>query len=152
MDEATREQARELREQMREQVADILAPEQLAQLEQLRGERRAERQEQRQAEFPERLERHVGFLTRMLKLDEAQQQQIGDILVENHEQIQTLHQNAREQDLSFEDLREQLEQIREQTSAAISKLLTAEQATIFDAIQSLLPPHRGLGRGFRGGR
>ncbi|MFC1475392.1 hypothetical protein ACFLQW_00135 [Candidatus Zixiibacteriota bacterium] len=152
MDETTREQIRQLREQMKGRMESILTPEQLAQLEELRDERRAERQDKREVNFAQRLDRRVEFLSKVLDLDETQQQQISDILTENHEQVQTLHQNAREQDLPVADLREEIEKIREEADTAIRELLTAEQAAMFDALRSLMPRHRGPGRGFHRGR
>ncbi len=152
MDEATRDQIREMREQMKAQMESILTPEQLAQLEELRDERRVGMKEKREANFTQKIERRVEFLSRILDLDETQKQQITEILAQAHEQMQTLHENAREQEMSFADVRAEAEQIKEQTETAIQELLTAEQATMFAALRSLLPQHRGPGRSFRLGR
>lgn len=152
VDEATREKTREIRQQMKSKLENILTPEQLSQLEGLRDERRAEMTEQREDNFTQMLERRVEILSQVLKLNETQRQQIVEILTRSHEQLHALRQNARVEDKSFADIRAEAERIRQESTAAIKEQLTAEQAAVFEALQTLLPRRGGPQREHRLGR
>ncbi len=161
-DEATREQMRALHESMRETMESILTPEQLEQLEAIRDERHEERSAERQANFAERQERHLDFLTNVLGLTDSQRDQIESIMMDAHEQMVELHEQMRDRDADREALRDQAQEIRENAAASILAVLDEDQAKIFEALKDLMPGRGGPGgrgpghgpggRGFRFGR
>lgn len=148
LDEATRAKLDELHQQMRQLVESILTPEQMAQLEELRAARQAEMAERRDAAFTRGTEHIADFLVQVLDLDTTQKQQIIDVMTQAQAKIKTLHESAREADTPREDLRDQMEQIRDESAAAIKALLSEEQAAVFEALSNLLPhgPGPRLGR------
>jgi len=149
IDEATRDQIKELREQMKETMNSILTAEQLAQLEELRETRQAERAAERETRFAEKSEARIDFLGQLLELDATQKQQILDIKTETHDQVKTLRENAREQDTPREEVREQVKQLMVGAKETIKALLDADQAAMFEALSNL-KSHRG-GPGGPGG-
>ncbi len=146
-DEATREQMRALHESMRETMESILTPEQLEQLEAIRNERHEERVENRQERFAERQERHLDFLTAVLDLTDAQRDQIESIMMDAHDQMVELHEQMRDRDADRETLRDQAQEIRENSAEAILAVLDEDQAEIFEALKDLMPGRGGPGRG-----
>ena len=148
-----REQLAGMREAMQEEIEAVLDAGQLARLEELRDERHKVRRE-RHAEWAElRLARHIDFLARVLDLDDAQQVQFSDILTASQAQRQELRSTARENGTPHEDVRAEAERIREETQSALRELLTADQATLYDAIRTLAPdgPRGGRFHGRRAG-
>jgi Spy/CpxP family protein refolding chaperone len=139
LDETTRAKLDELRQQMKQTLENILTAEQLAQLAELREARQAEMAERRDAVFTRGAERITDFLAQVLELDDTQKQQIIDVMAAAQTKIEALHESAREADTPREDLREQMEQIRDESKTAIRALLSAEQAAVFDALSNLLP-------------
>ncbi len=147
--EECRGQAAALHEQFRARLAEILTPEQLAELEELRNARRADRMEEMQAGADERLDRAVGFLVKTLDLDDSQAAAVREIMDATHEQIQTLHESVRNDETERDAVREQGDRIRDETAASIRALLSEDQAAVFDALAGFLPGH-GPGHGFGG--
>ena len=68
------------------------------------------------------------------------------ILAGAEEQARAVHEKVRNDEISREDAKAELDSIREETTAAIRELLTPEQAEVFDALKELVPAH---GRPFR---
>ncbi|MBD3298723.1 MAG: hypothetical protein GF341_08720 [candidate division Zixibacteria bacterium] len=132
-----------LREQMHDDVEAILTPEQLEQLDANRIERREDRRERRQEGMIERQEARVELLTAVLDLSEAQASQLETILATTHDRMQELHESIGDDRPDRDVMREQIEQIREETHDAIVALLNDEQKAVFEAMTDLLPsgPH-----------
>lgn len=147
LDETTRAKLDELRQQMKETLENILTPEQLAQLEELRATRQTEMAERREAMFTRGTEHITDFLAQVLDLDETQKQQIIDVMTAAQTKMKALHESVREADAPREDLREQMDQIRDESKTAIRALLSAEQAAVFDALSNLLPHGSGARMG-----
>jgi Spy/CpxP family protein refolding chaperone len=145
--EEFRAKAKELRDAMQEKIHSILTEEQLAQLEQLREDRQAERQAQHEQMVEIRLDRHVEFLTKVLDLTDAQSLQVKEILTTAHDQTKTLMESAREDETARENIRDALKNIRDEAASAIKGILTADQVTVFDALKQLMPGDRGPGPG-----
>lgn len=146
--EAIRERAQELRDELRTELENILEPEQLAQMDELREQHRAEMREQHQARGDQRMDRRLEFLTRILSLDESQEQQVQDLMETAAEQHRALRQSTRDGEIEHEDAMAQMEQMHEELAGAIRNLLTPEQQTVFDALQNLHPvAGRGIGWG-----
>jgi Spy/CpxP family protein refolding chaperone len=143
LDEATRAKLDELRQQMKQTLENILTAEQLAQLAELRETRQAETAERRDAMFTRGAERITDFLAQVLDLDDTQKQQIIEVMTGAQAKIKALHESAREADTPREDLRDQMDQIRDESKTAIRALLSEEQAAAFDALSNLLPHSPG---------
>jgi len=139
--------AKELRDQMQTRIHGILTPEQLNQMQQLRDDRQAERAEQREEMVEIRLDRHVEFLTGMLKLTAAQSGQVRDILTRSHEQTKALMASVREDKTARDELRDAMKTIQDEAAAGIRDILTPEQTTVFDALKDLMPREGNPGRG-----
>ncbi|GAB4320349.1 MAG: hypothetical protein Kow0074_10610 [Candidatus Zixiibacteriota bacterium] len=137
------DEAEALREQMRQETESILTPEQLQQLEASRIERRTERRQQMQEGAEDRQERHVELLTSVLDLSSAQVEQLEAILASTHDKMQELHEGLNGTRPDRGAMREQVDQIRQETNDAIAAMLSDQQKAIFEAMTDLLPsgPH-----------
>lgn len=134
-------------QQMREELAKILTDAQLQKLDDLQAVRRSEHQDQMHEVAKERQTDRADFLAKVLKLDGSQKAQVETILTNAQEQQQKLHEDIANSTVDRQEIRGQMPQLREQTESEIRGLLTDEQASLFDALQALLP--HGARRGPR---
>ena len=141
--DALRDGIREIRIQIETRLQDILEADQLTQLEELIAEHQAEMAERRLEKIDEGSERKADFLTRVLDLTDAQQEQLGAALAEATARMETLLQAIGAGDVEIEDAITTRIEIREETDTAIRAFLTDEQIAVFDALQELRRGHRG---------
>ncbi|MFC1572719.1 Spy/CpxP family protein refolding chaperone [Candidatus Eisenbacteria bacterium] len=138
-----RDRMKEIREQFQAKLESILTAEQLAQLEELRNERRVERWEERLASFDERDGRHVEFLTTVLDLTDTQVEQLTAITENAHARARAILEGLIAGSITMEDAHTQRAAIHEETEAAIRAILTPEQIEIFDALRNLRSHRHG---------
>jgi chromosome segregation ATPase len=139
--EGLREKVEEIREQFAAKLKAILDAEQLERLEELRAERRSDIAEKREINQQQRIERRVDFLTKVLDMNDSQKQEVSGFLTDAAEQARALYQKERNEEISREDLRDELHSIQEGSMAAIRGVLTPGQAEVFDALKELVPGH-----------
>ncbi len=151
-EDATREEIRaqmaSLREEYRDRLAEILTPEQQAQLEEMRNERHREAIERRLAGLEEQFAHRLEFLTILLELNAEQIAQAETILADARSQITAVLQEQLDGTLDWSDAHEAVREIREASMIALRGLLTEEQAEILDALHGLreaTPQRRGHG-------
>lgn len=123
-----------LHEAVEDAVQDVQQQEREA-----RRERRAERMAEMRAESLAEFAQKVGLAA------EAQRE-IGELWQSEQDQIMPLFDKAREGEISFREVRDQIEGVREQTDAAAYALLDEDQRAAYDEHR----PGPG-GRGGRGG-
>ncbi len=105
---------------------------------------REARREQRKVRRAQMEARVIALLTTALHLEAAQVEAVTRILAEAHDRAAAVRGAARGGQGTPDDARAQLEQIREESRAAIAALLTEEQQAVFAALLPWLPrPPRG---------
>jgi Spy/CpxP family protein refolding chaperone len=126
-----------------------LAPDAGAQSEQQgrpdRGGQRGERMDPQQ-----RLERRLQMLTERLQLSSQQATQIRQILTQEQTQLQALRQKA-EGGASRENLRPEMQAIRQRTDQQIEGALTEQQRTTYRELRESMRGRRGGGQAPRDG-
>lgn len=125
------------------ELASILSESQLELLTNTLAEHRAEVATRRLERLDEGADRRLTFLTTILSLDAGQTAQIEGILAASIEQRRALLESLRDGAIEIEEALYQGYLIAESTADAIRAVLTPEQQTIFDALKTLLPGHRG---------
>lgn len=135
----------ELRDQLDLQVQDILTAEQYDDLQALRIARFLERWDRRQEMADEHGSRRLEFLSRILELSAEQSEQVAAIREEGAEQAAALVESLRNGEITLDDTRAGLRQIREESIATIRDLLTPAQQELLDVLGELraLMRHRG---------
>ena len=153
--EAFRDEMNALRQAFQAQVADILTPEQLAQLEGDRKERFVSHLESRIEQLEERAEDRLTFLTKMLDLSSDQQAQITALHAEHITAIRGIIDGLNSGALTLEEVHDQMRD-RDRVRDQIEGILTEEQLEIFELLgpgsgHGMRGPGHGPGHGFRSG-
>lgn len=126
-----------------------------------RADRREAWVEQRQERGMERQEQRIAFLAELLDLSGEQRAEVESVMAGQHDRIQALSEEFREGLDGGRPTREQgnahreaMEEIRQESRAAILETLDEEQAELFKAVEKLRPeqPGRRGGRGQGRGR
>ncbi|MBN1825056.1 MAG: Spy/CpxP family protein refolding chaperone [Candidatus Eisenbacteria bacterium] len=139
-----REAMRAIHEETRAAVDAILTEEQRTEMEALREERRDGQRERAEERSTDGIERRADFLARALGLDDGARAGIESILENAHEKMLALRDDdggPENRGARFEEM----QTIRDESSASIRALLTEEQAAAFDALAELMPGHDGPG-------
>ena len=124
--EAARPEFKQLRERTKTQIAGILDADQIAIFDQLRRDRRGHRKDHKLGG------RLVKEMTEVLALDASQQAQVAQIMESSRAEREGLVEAAGG---DRKAARPQLKQLRERPRTQLRAVLTAEQATKFDAIK-----------------
>ena len=104
-----------------------------------------ERQREREERWQRFTERALSELTEATGLDDERQTAIGALWDTEREKLSPLIQSARSGDVSFDEVREQIDEIREESDAEARKILS-------DAEYEAYLENRPRGPGRRGGR
>jgi Spy/CpxP family protein refolding chaperone len=118
----------------------LLTPEQLKNVEDLKAEIEARRQERRELWQQMRIDFQVTMWTKILGLDEAQATSIHELLLAHYAAVQAA---IAENGGDLEALREILEQLKADLDAAIQALLTDEQKEIWEKMKTARRDWRG---------
>jgi len=144
-EEQFRQQAQANREAMQAQLAGILTPEQLEQLQARRAEHRQERAERQLDRLDLRQEHMTEFLTKVLLLNETQQQQLATFANTVRTRTTALLKGVIDGSIEPPDTMSERRQIQDDFVSSFTAILDADQLQRWEALQSLLPqgPRRG---------
>ncbi|MFH1842575.1 MAG: hypothetical protein ABIF77_05165 [bacterium] len=129
-----RELRRELHADFLEFLESILTEEQLATLTELREAHQQQIRDRRQDHMARRAERVVAFLTEALTLDADQVSQLETLLAEAQEAALTIMDARMAGELTPEEARAAMAEIRDTLRDGISAMLTEEQLAIFEEL------------------
>ena len=132
-----RAQKQAVRDAMHETIAGILTEEQLAKLEEIRAERRTARLEQRLENLGSRIDQRLDFITRVLDLTEEQQLAIRGIMETSIEEKKAILESILAGDVTHDDGRTALHELRTKTRDAVKAELTDEQLERLEAVRAL---------------
>ena len=90
----------------------------------------------------QRLERRVNMLTERLQLSTQQAAQVRQVLTQEQTQVQALRQKA-EGGADREELRSEMQSIRQRTEQQIEAVLTEQQRTTYRALREQMRERRG---------
>ncbi len=148
--DAARDRMKELRHSMRDRARGMMTPEQSAKREQVRTERMANRIERRLESLPSAMDRRADFLGRVLGLDPGQTSQVHTILSESVATRRSTLEQLRAGSIEPEDAAYGAWSNECAIGERVRAILTPEQQTRFDALESLLPKglrmNGGVGR------
>ena len=140
--DAARDRMKELRHSMRDRTRGRMTPEQSSKREQVRTERMASRIERRLESLFAAMDRRADFLGRVLGLDPGQTSQVQTILSESVATRRSTLEQLRAGSIEPEDAAYGAWSNERAIGERVRAILTPEQQTRFDALESLLP--RGL--------
>jgi Spy/CpxP family protein refolding chaperone len=124
-------------------VAAVLTAEQNARWQELRRERATTALERAIAHMRANQERHLELLAQILGLDETQRAGFATIGADLLANMEALLQGVRDGSIDVAQVRTERQRLHTEARTAMRALLTAEQATLFDALDGFLYRPRG---------